>query len=434
MARSKRVEDRRKAIAARRTQQSAPRGGAEPSGVDSDGPVATTVAADPLLDTVSTVSGSAEEMTAAVEAASGRIEDVPTYPIAAIAPHPDNPAGRIVVDDELIALGADIEARGLQQPAVIATRERIEADDPAAAERLPTGAKYVLIYGHRRWAACRHRGLDRIPALLRSGPCDPLAIADIFLSENFHRKTPDPLMEAGAYQRMRDAGLTTTQIAARRGVAQSHVSKSLKLLRLPEDVAAHVCSGALPRVDAYAYLDLPEQVRDQVFAEWLAAQERARQQPDAVAPTLRALARRAIAGGERTDAGDSDPASATGSRSDLSPTTGASWLEALPTLQVSATVRADILADALLCTPADALADTSWQAPVAAALRITLPDGEQPSPSEYRQPTWRRLALGRALWLLDRAAEQHDGDSAPAHVLRHRQRLAELGLTPSTGS
>ncbi|MCI2423894.1 ParB N-terminal domain-containing protein [Saccharopolyspora sp. K220] len=396
-----------------------------------------------LLDTV--VGTTAAELDAAVKEAAAHMDRLPRITLATITPHPHNPPERALAEPETIELGEDIKANGLQQPIVIAPRQRIEEDDPAAAALLPEGAEWVIIIGHRRYAGSVHVGLTDLPALVRTGPCDPVTIADIFLSENFQRKKPDAIMEAQAYERYRTSGLSTTQIAERRGVAQGQVVKTLKLTKLVEhspQVAAKVRSGEMTRADAYAFLELAAEDRDRVFAAW--EQSQTTDEPQ----TLRVCARRL----QRSDQAKTPPAQTTAPQARSSPgesaaehatavatrtddqqteqapktPSGPAWLAALQ-LPLSATVRADILTDADLCTNPEDATDLGWRAPVATALGIDLPETGPLDGVMVKQVTWRRIAVGRALWLLEQAAGQC-ADDEPPHVQRHRQRLADLGL------
>lgn len=91
---------------------------------------------------------------------------------------------------------------------------------------------YRLVAGERRADACRLLGWSEIPAFLVEG--DP---AEIALIENLQREALHPLDEAKAYSRLKDThGYTQVQLAKAVGKSQTAISRSLKLLTLPEDI------------------------------------------------------------------------------------------------------------------------------------------------------------------------------------------------------
>jgi len=142
-----------------------------------------------------------------------------------IRPDPDN-ARRDWDSDcaqaDLRALANDIADNGLLQNLVV-------------RDGRPADGDFILVGGERRWRA--------IGQLIESGrlaadwpiPCRLLATDDLgvrlaALSENLQRRNLNPIEEAGAYRGLREAGLSTDQIAGRIGLTQRHVQMRLQLL------------------------------------------------------------------------------------------------------------------------------------------------------------------------------------------------------------
>ncbi|MFC7344968.1 ParB/RepB/Spo0J family partition protein [Saccharopolyspora griseoalba] len=385
---------------------------------------------DPLLSAVA--GDTAEEIVQAQEEAAERGVELPRYLLSEIAPHPFNPVERLDVDDELVDLGENIKEEGLHQPLVLAPRALIERDDPAAARLLADAHQWVLIAGHRRYAASKHVGLESLPGIQRLGSCTPEVVGAIFSDENLRRKAPSPLMLAQTWSRMRDAGMSTTAIGQRVGFSQPQVSKTLKLRALEKfpEVAAEMNAGRLTRDDGFAFLDeASEADRFAAFEAWKAEAGTESAKP------LRAYLLRAQASADT--ASDSATSKAPAPESPASaPESPFAWpgpitanaLSAILKTGVSATVRADMLADVALHIDEDAAVRTEWRALAEEVLGISLPGHGAIDTSQLSQPNRRKVATIRALVILDGELGRHaDTDPQPPHVHRHIERLRALG-------
>ena len=133
-------------------------------------------------------------------------------------------------DPEALAeLAASIAAHGLLQPIVVGPRE--EAGHP-------------LIAGHRRLAAARQAGLERVPALVREGD---QALIDA-LVENLQRSDLSPIEEARGFQRALEEGRLRTHkaLAERLSKPPAFVSERLRLLKLPAEAQQPLHAGTAP--------------------------------------------------------------------------------------------------------------------------------------------------------------------------------------------
>ncbi|GGM82748.1 hypothetical protein GCM10012275_61590 [Longimycelium tulufanense] len=185
-----------------------------------------------------------------------------------IAPHPDNPPHRYQDTEQLRETADSMAEHGVLQPLVVATRAAVVADAPALADTIDAAAPYVILAGHRRWAAARLADLAKIPVIVRDDLASHAAITKVFLIENLHREGITPLEEADGYRRLREQGMTERQIAAAVGKSQSHVHKRLQLLTLPQAAKDALQVGDITITDAQHLLhkDLPKNRRERAFA------------------------------------------------------------------------------------------------------------------------------------------------------------------------
>jgi ParB family chromosome partitioning protein len=117
-------------------------------------------------------------------------------------------------------LAASVEAVGILEPLIVT---EILDTEPM---------RYRIVAGARRHAAAQKAGLTHVPVIVRE--LDDRARIEIMLIENLQRFDLTPVEEAVAYQRLELVGLKQREIARRIGRSQSHVSKRVQLLELPE--------------------------------------------------------------------------------------------------------------------------------------------------------------------------------------------------------
>jgi ParB family chromosome partitioning protein len=150
---------------------------------------------------------------------------------------------RTAMDEAKIEeLARSIRANGIIQPIVV---RRVEGG-------------YEIVAGERRWRASQRAGLLKVPVVVRDIPDERLLA--VALIENIQREDLNPIEEAHAYRRLTDEyQLTQEQIADAVGKDRSSIANYLRLLKLPQDVRAHVGSGELSMGHARALLGLPDE-------------------------------------------------------------------------------------------------------------------------------------------------------------------------------
>lgn len=139
--------------------------------------------------------------------------------------HADWNPRRNITPGSVADLTASIRELGLVQRVTV-------IEDPDGA-RLPDGrARYVVVAGNRRLAACREAGLDPVPCELLD--VDEATAKRMTIIENLQRADADPVMEAELIKGLTDAGLTVAQIAAETGRGEKWVWRRRQLADLSE--------------------------------------------------------------------------------------------------------------------------------------------------------------------------------------------------------
>jgi ParB/RepB/Spo0J family partition protein len=117
--------------------------------------------------------------------------------------------------------------------------------EPIGVRRCHTGGTpWELIYGERRWRASQQAGLAEIPCLCFSDLPDREAMA-IHVEENERRSQLNPIERAEAFAKLRELGMSQTELGERLDVKQSTVSRVLNLVKLPDPVKELLRAGKL---------------------------------------------------------------------------------------------------------------------------------------------------------------------------------------------
>ena len=119
--------------------------------------------------------------------------------------------------------------------------------------------KWLIIAGERRWRATKHAGLPTIECYFHEQELSSSQVLEQQLIENLLREDLKPVEEARAFtELMKMNGWTGKQVAAALCVPASKVSRSMALLRLPDDVQRQVDDGQISARTAYELSRLPE--------------------------------------------------------------------------------------------------------------------------------------------------------------------------------
>lgn len=146
--------------------------------------------------------------------------------VSRLKSHPRN-----VRDDlgDLAGLAESIRAHGILQPIVV--------------EQAPMGGgQFLIIAGHRRYAAARKAGLDMVPVTFRE-PREDVEPEELMLVENLQRSDLNPMDKAEAMGKLKAKGYTVARIAASIGLAEPTVYQYLTMLTLDEASRAKIRAG-----------------------------------------------------------------------------------------------------------------------------------------------------------------------------------------------
>lgn len=169
-------------------------------------------------------------------------------PVGEIKANPANPRRDAKADDTLIA---SVKKVGIIEPLIV---RPVDED----------GEKYwMLLAGHRRLDAAVRAGHTTVPAVERDAD-DPTGV-EVMLIENLAREDLTPIEEARGIEALVALGRTQRQVAEVLGVSQSHVSKRLTLLKLPEAAREAVDSGGITVEQGVAIGKLPEKNIKELF-------------------------------------------------------------------------------------------------------------------------------------------------------------------------
>jgi len=104
--------------------------------------------------------------------------------------------------------------------------------------------KYEIVAGERRWLAAQRAGLHEIPVnILDLSDVESLEVAIV---ENIQRDDLNPIEEAKGYKRLSDEfKYDHESISKLMSKSRSHISNTLRLLSLPEDIIGMLEEGTL---------------------------------------------------------------------------------------------------------------------------------------------------------------------------------------------
>jgi ParB family transcriptional regulator, chromosome partitioning protein len=160
-----------------------------------------------------------------------------TLAIESVIPDPEQP--RTEFDEEQIErLAQSIREKGQLHPIRVRWSER--------------HAQWIIISGERRYRATKKAGLPSIECHFQESELTKTEILEQQLIENLLREDLKPIEEAKAFQQlMRLNSWTGKELATAIRIQPSKVSRSIALLKLPEDLQQRVESGELPVIAAY---------------------------------------------------------------------------------------------------------------------------------------------------------------------------------------
>jgi ParB family chromosome partitioning protein len=159
--------------------------------------------------------------------------------VSMVVPNPYQP--RTAWNEEnLKDLAQSIRSNGILQPIIVR----------------PSGERYEIIAGERRFRAAQMAGLSVVPVVVRKATDQQML--ELALVENIHRADLNPVERATAYQNyINTFNLSQIDAAERLGEDRSVVANHIRLLDLPQEIKDMLVDGRLSMGHARAILALP---------------------------------------------------------------------------------------------------------------------------------------------------------------------------------
>ena len=169
---------------------------------------------------------------------------------------------RTVFDEEKISeLSSSIKENGMIQPIAV----RPNKYEPG---------NYEIVAGERRWLAAQRAGLNEVPVVLLN--IDDQKSLEIAIVENIQRENLNVIEEAKGYQRLvKEFGYDHEKISKFMSKSRSHVSNTLRLLNLPEDIIGLIEEGKLTAGQARPLIGMPNasEVAENIVKKKVAARD-----------------------------------------------------------------------------------------------------------------------------------------------------------------
>ena len=164
-------------------------------------------------------------------------------------------------EEKLEELSLSIKENGVIQPIVVRPKNYEER-------------KFEIIAGERRWLAAQKAGLNEVPVVILN--IDDQKSLEIAIVENVQRQDLNVIEEARGYQRLvKEFGYDHEKISKFMAKSRSHISNTLRLLSLPQDIIGLIEEGKLTAGQARPLIGMPNasEVAENIVKKKVAARE-----------------------------------------------------------------------------------------------------------------------------------------------------------------
>ncbi len=159
-------------------------------------------------------------------------EEIFELEITALRPNPYQPRKHFD-ESALNDLASSIAEHGIFQPLIV--KKSVKG--------------YEIVAGERRFRAASMAGLTTVPVVVRE--FSDQQMMEIALLENLQRENLNGIEEAKAYELMLDKlKITQSDLSKRVGKSRTHITNTLGILRLPDDVQQYVVEGKISTAHA----------------------------------------------------------------------------------------------------------------------------------------------------------------------------------------
>tara|TARA_A100001011_G_scaffold400597_1_gene516691 strand:- start:4707 stop:5552 length:846 start_codon:yes stop_codon:yes gene_type:complete len=169
---------------------------------------------------------------------------------------------RSIFDEtKLNELSSSIKANGIIQPIAVRPNKYVKG-------------KFEIIAGERRWIAAQRAGLNKVPVIVLD--IDDQKSLEIAIVENIQRQDLNIIEQAKGYQRLvKEFGFDHEKISKFMSKSRSHVSNTLRLLTLPEDIIGLLEEEKLTAGQVRPLIGLPNasEIAENIVKKKVAARE-----------------------------------------------------------------------------------------------------------------------------------------------------------------
>ncbi len=164
-------------------------------------------------------------------------------------------------EEKLEELSLSIKENGVIQPIAVRPKNYEEG-------------KFEIIAGERRWLAAQKAGLNEVPVVILN--IDDQKSLEIAIVENVQRQDLNVIEEARGYQRLvKEFGYDHEKISKFMAKSRSHISNTLRLLSLTQDIIGLIEEGKLTAGQARPLIGMPNasEVAENIVKKKVAARE-----------------------------------------------------------------------------------------------------------------------------------------------------------------
>ena len=173
-----------------------------------------------------------------------------------IKPNPYQPR-REFDDARLRDLADSIRQYGVLQPLTV-SRVEVEKEDGGLV------TEYELIAGERRLRASKLAGVSQVPTIIRVGDTSMMKL-ELAIIENLQREDLNSVDRARAFFRLiEEFKFTHAQVGMKVGKSREHVSNTLRILTLPEEVLNALSEGKISEGHTRPILMLTDRPEEQI--------------------------------------------------------------------------------------------------------------------------------------------------------------------------
>ena len=145
--------------------------------------------------------------------------------------------------------------------------DRIGLIQPITVRANPDGGpKYLVVSGHRRFAAHQHLGWKEIPALVTQSVTDDGSRIEMQVAENVFREDLTPVEKAQAMLDLKNAGYNQKAVAAATGYSAKDVSAYQKLGRALEGYDTDAVTHAVAEYEEPQLLQAARNIEEEAIA------------------------------------------------------------------------------------------------------------------------------------------------------------------------